>query len=106
MDYSLSWSRYSDNGSIPSDQIEVGSYPANPWGFYDMIGNVPEWTGDWYDSYPRGPSVDPTGPESGTLRVARGGGAGNSDHYSRSSTRHRIDPTEAWLGLRIALRQE
>ena len=105
MDYSLTWSRYSDNGSIPYRTIEVGGYPANPWGFYDMIGNVAEWTADWYGNYSSKPVTDPTGPLTGSVRVARGGTWGNSDHYSRSATRHRIDPAESWLGFRLVLKE-
>ena len=54
---------------------DVGYYAANPLGFFDMHGNVWEWTADWYQAaYPSGnPVVDPTGPASGSLRVSRGG---------------------------------
>jgi hypothetical protein len=70
-----------------------------------MIGNVAEWTADWYGNYSSTPVIDPTGPLAGSVRVARGGTWGNSDNYSRSSTRHRIDPAESWLGFRVALKE-
>jgi sulfatase modifying factor 1 len=51
----------------------VGSYTANSWGLYDMIGNVWEWCEDWYDLYPGGSALDPQGPATGSFRVFRGG---------------------------------
>ncbi len=52
----------------------VGSYPPNPFGLYDMRGNVFEWCSDWFNRsyYRRSPVDDPEGPQSGYLKVVRG----------------------------------
>ena len=53
----------------------VGSFKPNAFGLYDMLGNVAEWCEDYrdLDYYLVSPPVDPTGPKTGRLRVARGG---------------------------------
>ena len=54
----------------------VGEKSPNDLGIYDMSGNVLEWCQDWYDSnyYKNSPTSNPTGPDSGSSRVVRGGG--------------------------------
>jgi formylglycine-generating enzyme required for sulfatase activity len=53
----------------------VGQKKPNAFGLYDMHGNASEWCSYWYaGSYVNGQEKNPTGPNSGTYRVFRGGG--------------------------------
>jgi sulfatase modifying factor 1 len=64
---------YDDNSGDKTHP--VAQKRANAWGLYDMTGNVWEWVWDWYDSsyYQSSSSTDPAGPNTGSLRVIRGG---------------------------------
>ena len=65
------------SGSGIGQTVDVGQYSPNNWGFYDMHGNVREWTADIYMDYPSSPQIDPTGGISGDGRVTRGGDYGS-----------------------------
>lgn len=51
----------------------VAKKAANPWGLYDILGNVWEWCWDWWGDYSSESQQDPEGPDEGSGRVIRGG---------------------------------
>ena len=73
----------------------VGTYSSNPWGLFDVHGNVWEWVYDWYGSnyYGSSPSSDPAGPSWGSYRVLRGGSWDYRAYALRSAYRNGITPT-------------
>lgn len=88
----------------------VGSFPPNGYGLYDITGNAWEWCADWFDKtyYSRSPKVDPQGPESGDVRVIRGGSFMCSENYCtgfRVAARNRKPPTQGSnnVGFRCVL---
>ena len=89
---------------------DVGQYAANPWGFFDMHGNVWEWTADWYQAaYPTGnPVVDPTGPSSGSYRVLRGCSWNRVGTLLRSAERNSHAPSTRndHLGFRVGFQKQ
>ncbi len=87
---------------------KAGSYLPNGWGLYDMHGNAYEWCLDWYAAYPGGSSVtDPLGPDSGLIRVCRGGSWDDPSVFCRSAHRNVVFipglSDFSTVGFRVAL---
>jgi len=85
----------------------VGEKKPNPWGLYDMNGNVGEWCADWYakHSYDGGEVTDPLGPAAGDARILRGGAWGDQPDNARSASRNCIGPDigHGGTGLRCVM---
>ena len=90
--------------NTPSGSKVTGSKTSNGYGLFDMHGNVYEWAWDWYGLYPDSDATDPTGPDSGAVRVTRGGSYGYGSRYSRSANRIGAWPTSKGnsIGFRLA----
>jgi formylglycine-generating enzyme required for sulfatase activity len=96
-----------DKGLNRGKTVSVKSLPPNPWGLYEMHGNVWEWCQDWYSDYPAEPVTDPVGPETGVGRVLRGGSWFDRGWFVRSAARSRYEPDyrNSGIGFRFALGQ-
>lgn len=88
----------------------VGQLKANPFGLYDVHGNVWEWCQDWHDpqAYAQrgaGPTVDPRGPDAGSARVQRGGHWHYSPPFCRSALRYADFSTRRlpFVGFRLSV---
>lgn len=83
-----------------SDTSPVGEYPAgvSMYGALNMAGNVYEWVADWFGPYSQDPQTNPTGPDSGSEKIIRGGSWGDDPAHIRSSIRSPIN-ADKWLGF-------
>ncbi len=88
--------------------LEVGTFSngVSPFGVHDMAGNVSEWVFDWYSPYESQPTLihNPSGPDSGTMKVHRGGSWSVSSIFARSTYRARENPEKKspYIGMRCA----
>lgn len=95
---SSSKANYYQNG--PNHPVNVKSYPKNPFGLYDMSGNVWEWCADLNGGYSSSPATNPMGAQTGMFRVLRGGGWGGGDINScRSAFRSNYALPDGRVGL-------
>lgn len=83
----------------------VATLKPNGWGLYDMLGNLWEWTNDWYSpkTFQQGNRVDPLGPEKGRSKVRRGGSFHCPIWQVRPGYRsaNKTDVAYSVLGLRV-----
>jgi formylglycine-generating enzyme required for sulfatase activity len=105
-----------DDGSLDSSKAnydskvsytsDVGSYPANPYGLYDMSGNVYEWCNDWHGDYTSDDATNPLGTISGEFRVLRGGNWFLDGWNCRSANRDGDRPYfgDSGIGFRVVRR--
>jgi formylglycine-generating enzyme required for sulfatase activity len=84
----------------------VGSKKPNPWGLYDMNGNVWQWCADGYGEYKEGGIRDPKSIDNASSRVLRGGSWRSAPRDCRSAYRRDRDPKHRSVndGFRVVLR--
>jgi formylglycine-generating enzyme required for sulfatase activity len=95
-----------EKGEYRRHTVPVKTLPANPWGLYEIHGNVWEWCGDEQRDYAEGAVVDPIGAIGDGPRLLRGGSWYDLARLARSVYRDRAprDARASDIGFRVALR--
>jgi formylglycine-generating enzyme required for sulfatase activity len=104
LDCNAVWQHDSNKHTQP-----VGTKLPNPWGLYDIVGEVWHWLGDWYGAYVDSAQTDPQGPATGFSRSVRGGSWSDEDDatHLRSMDRnggYSPDDRSNIIGFRIVIR--
>lgn len=90
-------------GEYRQTTVAVDSFSPNAWGLYNMHGNVGEWVWDYYGDYDTEEADNPTGAETGTLRVYRGGGWNDFAKNMRSAYRAALAEDKGSFNIGIRL---
>lgn len=90
-------------GEYRETTVEVNSFAPNAWGLYNMHGNVSEWVWDYYGTYDTSATNDPTGPDTGSLKVYRGGGWNDFAKNMRSAYRATLEENLGSFNIGIRL---
>ena len=90
-------------GEYRQTTVAVDSFSPNGWGLYNMHGNVSEWVWDYYGEYGTSEVSDPTGPETGTRRVYRGGAWNDFAKNMRSAYRATLPEDQGSFNIGIRL---
>ena len=89
---------------VDGDPQALRAKEPNPWGLYDIHGNVWEWCNDWYGPYKKEEENNPLGEENGTKRIIRGGNAAVPADMVRSAYRRAEQPSckSLTIGFRVS----
>lgn len=99
----LEATRYNPAGVFRGKEMPVKTFPANPWGLFDMPGNQGEYCQDFaYRKYTAEEVTDPIGTTDQEGRVLRGGKAGSKAWYVRSASRYAYAP-QIGYGFRVVM---
>ena len=100
------YSCYNPSGVYLGAPTKVENFAPNAWGLHDMHGNISEWCHDWFaENLPGGSVTDPLGPETGEIRIIKGGSWDENAWGCRSAFRFSIypDARSNTIGFRVVI---